>query len=218
MGIALVKKTFLRCTLSAQVEYNFHGLSLDDVCHSPSGTKLVTMFMEANALPGSNIFHVNSEVRREVPLADAALQGFLAAGVVVESGVQEAYQLTPVGIHAIQYSRRCTDFIRFFLRRDSVALKDWSHWELIDMLVETGWCLQPVELGKRVPPIKLDGDVDSLPAEVKIVYFHPRSLELGRSYLQCLNSLAELQGQGRTILFCFCLFFYIKKNNQALRS
>ena len=138
-------------------------------------------------------------------MADAALQGFLAAGVVVESSIQGAYQLTPFGMRAVQYSRRCTDFNRFFQRRNSVALKDWTHWELIDLLQETGWRLQPIVLGKRVPPLKLDGDVGCLPPEVKNVYFHPRSLELGRSYLQCLNSLAEIQARGRTHRFCFVI-------------
>lgn len=173
---------------------------MDAVCHNPSGTKLLTKFMESNALPGHNIFYVNDDVRAEVPEADAALQGFLAANVVCESAVQGAYQITPFGAGAVQYSRRCTDFNRFFVRRDAVALKDWTQWELLDLLLETGWCLKPIVLGQRVAPLKLDCDVHSLAPEVKFVYFHPRSLELGRSYLQCLNSLEELQTQGRTFV------------------
>ena len=81
---------------------------------NPSGTKLLTKFMESNALPGHNIFYVNDDVRAEVPEADAALQGFLAANVVCESAVQGAYQITPFGAGAVQYSRHCTDFNRFF--------------------------------------------------------------------------------------------------------
>ena len=212
MGSALVKNKFLRCTVSPEIEYHFHGLSMDAVCHNPSGTKLLTKFMESNALPGHNIFYVNDDVRAEVPEADAALQGFLAANVVCESAVQGAYQITPFGAGAVQYSRRCTDFNRFFVRRDAVALKDWTQWELLDLLLETGWCLKPIVLGQRVAPLKLDCDVHSLAPEVKFVYFHPRSLELGRSYLQCLNSLEELQTQGRT----FVLFFKHNKKQSGV--
>ena len=35
MGSALVKHKFLRCTVSPEIEYNFHGLSMDAVCHNP---------------------------------------------------------------------------------------------------------------------------------------------------------------------------------------
>ena len=94
-------------------------------------------------------------------------------------------------------------FQLFFMRRGSIPLKDWTRWELIHGLQEAGGRLQPILLGKRVPPFKWDGDVSCLPPDVKTVYFRPRSLELGRSYLQCLNSLPEIQEQGRMHPFLF---------------
>ena len=196
VGSEGLKDKFLRCTMSPEVQYNFHGLSLDSVCHSPSGTQLVTKFMEANAVPSGDILYLTDKLRAEVPHADEALQGFLRAGVICESGVAGAYQVSDFGIRAVRYSRRCVDFVRFFQRRNAIPIADRTHWELIDELTENGWRLQPVVLKKPPAPLSLEGDVQNLDPSLKVVHFHPHNLDLCHSYLLCLNSLEKLKSRG----------------------
>ena len=87
---------------------------------------------------------------------------------------------------------------------------------MIDALIQKGWRLRPIVLGKRELPLSLEGDVRNLAPEVKLVYFHPRSLELGHSYLQSLNPLETLKTRGNLYVFV-CALYNTFQHNQALR-
>ena len=205
VGSKNLKARFVRCVVAPEVEYNVHGCSLPSLCHSAQGRSLLTSIMESNAVPGANVFFPNEKSRQQIPDIDEIIGHFKAAGVLQDAGVENSVQLSSRGLEVLHYSRRCTDFIRFFQRRAGIAIVNLTQWELIDNLVEHGWQLQALELKKRYPPLPLTGNLDDLNAEQKVVMYHPANLELGRSYLQCLNSLEKIKQRGHFFMYFFVL-------------
>ena len=57
------------------------------MCHGHHGRALLTKIMETNAVPGNDVFYVNEKVREVIADLDALINCFLAAGIILDGGV-----------------------------------------------------------------------------------------------------------------------------------
>ena len=165
VGSGQLKERFLRCMLTPEVEYNVHGLSLPPMCHGHHGRALITKIMEANAVPGHDVFYVNDKVREVIADIDAIIRHFQAAGIIHDGAVEGTIQMSTFGMDYIRCSRRCNDFVRFFSRRVMLPITEWTQWEMLDALFEAGWQLdvppQEFGIGTQLPSVfELAGQVE----------------------------------------------------------
>ena len=67
--------------------------------------------MEANAVPGHDVFYVNDKVREVIADIDAIIRHFQAAGIIHDGAVEGTIQMSTLGMGHIRCSRRCNDFL-----------------------------------------------------------------------------------------------------------
>lgn len=144
-----------------------------DVDHSIV-QNLITLMINAHALPDSNTGFVHTEATAPINKAFQFLKG---AGLA--ECLNDQWKLTQEAMQRLVSTIGLEKPTKVFTRRD-IPVKDMTTWEILDLLQARGWTHEITRRG-ILPYKKTD-----LHGEENKIWYFSRKMDVGNKYVLCL--------------------------------
>jgi len=170
-------KRMVHAPFRPESTYSFAGLPLSIECRSDTARALYADLVANDAFPGPNKYWA---VRDPSEAQSRILLSCWDVGYL-EHEFGQGWRITPFGWNFLKRHRQTSNHRHVFRRRTLVPIRDWTLFELLDLLIEQGWSLKCSQPRVEPPAIGLLPD-----ASVVDSVYGNKFGELSRDYLMCL--------------------------------